>query len=465
MCSLHQACFRSTRTARLRHAFVSSAPLLLLCFAAMSPPVMDTNFVLGALRSPCSPTLRQPLGQSNLMRRAAGPINPATMSRDELKSALFSCLDMDSDRRLNSREMRSFAELSGFEGDDEEWAEVYSFLCGIEGCNLATFGGLLDDDSDDGIYCSDVELVDAINECLSKGATISSATSTPPSGRSLGAARSASMEHFAGERRAGLYDGEWKAWDPTEGVKARSPRVGSVPSLAGCPSSSTAQEAIMFANEQMMTGIFGDQTGTAGERLSGLMALQGNPGAGAGWFEFRVDENAVDEDDLADLVLAPEGWTVDRSTIPKGYMMHIMSVGNGVKATLCGRENVHIINSLHRDVSKCKRLCDTCLCGVVGRKRVILFAPDEFPADPSFARKPDMSSSKLQSLTQLPEEEAWRKLEELASREDVKGGVLNLEPGKFFFVPHGWWHAVRPIDDFTFITGPSQLSNFGVQTE
>jgi len=57
------------------------------------------------------------------------------------------------------------------------------------------------------------------------------------------------------------------------------------------------------------------------------------------------------------------------------------------------------------------------------------------------------------------------KLEELASREDVKGGVLNLEPGKFFFVPHGWWHAVRPIDDFTFITGPSQLSNFGVQTE
>ena len=35
-------------------------------------------------------------------------------------------------------------------------------------------------------------------------------------------------------------------------------------------------------------------------------------------------------------------------------------------------------------------------------------------------------------------------------------------PGMFVFVPHGWWHAVRPIDDFTFITGPSQLSNLGV---
>lgn len=34
-------------------------------------------------------------------------------------------------------------------------------------------------------------------------------------------------------------------------------------------------------------------------------------------------------------------------------------VGNGVKATLCGREGLPIVNSLHRDVSKCKRLCDT----------------------------------------------------------------------------------------------------------
>ena len=71
----------------------------------------------------------------------------------------------------------------------------------------------------------------------------------------------------------------------------------------------------------------------------------------------------MDEDQLAEMVLAPEGWQVDKSTIPTGYMMHIMSVGNGVKATLCGREGLHIVNSLHRDVSKCKRLCDTGLCG------------------------------------------------------------------------------------------------------
>ena len=44
----------------------------------------------------------------------------------------------------------------------------------------------------------------------------------------------------------------------------------------------------------------------------------------------------MDEDQLAEMVLAPEGWQVDKSTIPTGYMMHIMSVGNGVKARIRG---------------------------------------------------------------------------------------------------------------------------------
>lgn len=44
--------------------------------------------------------------------------------------------------------------------------------------------------------------------------------------------------------------------------------------------------------------------------------------------------NVLDEDQLAEMVLAPEGWQVDKSTIPTGYMMHIMSVGNGVKARI-----------------------------------------------------------------------------------------------------------------------------------
>merc|ERR1711974_99862 len=154
---------------------------------------------------------------------------------------------------------------------------------------------------------------------------------------------------------------------------------------------------------------------------------------------------------------------VDRASVPPGYLMHIMTVGRGARATLCGREGTHIVNALHRDVSGAdKTLCDTCLCGVLGRKRVILFAPDEFPTDYAFARRPDLSSEKLRPLVDLPEQEAWKKLEELATSDGVRGGVFDLGPGRFLFVPHGWWHAVQPIDDFTFITGPSHLSDRAV---
>jgi len=50
----------------------------------------------------------------------------------------------------------------------------------------------------------------------------------------------------------------------------------------------------------------------------------------------KIIRNVLDEDQLAEMVLAPEGWQVDKSTIPTGYMMHIMSVGNGVKARIRG---------------------------------------------------------------------------------------------------------------------------------
>ena len=45
----------------------------------------------------------------------------------------------------------------------------------------------------------------------------------------------------------------------------------------------------MFVNEQVQNGIFGDQSGQAGNRLSELLAIQGATGK-AGWFEFRIDE-------------------------------------------------------------------------------------------------------------------------------------------------------------------------------
>jgi len=380
------------------------------------------------------------------------------MKRNDLKSSIFNALDQDGDRRLGLLEMRRFAELSGFEGTEAEWQEEFQMLCDPQGCDLNAFGQLIDDDSEDGLFCSDSELVEMLEDLIQQGVSVGGATSASR----LGPAMEVGLEYFQREREAGLYDGEWKSWTASEGSTARTPRLGRVDALEGCPSTSTVQEAIMFVNEQVQNGIFGDQSGQAGNRLSELLAMQGASGQ-AGWFEFRIDENVLDEDQLAEMVLAPEGWQVDKSTIPTGYMMHIMSVGNGVKATLCGREGLHIVNSLHRDVSKCKRLCDTGLCGVVGRKRVVLLAPDVFPASSKVLRSPDMECQQLKPLSTLSEEDAWQQLEALA-KTPGKGGVLDLQPGMFVFVPHGWWHAVRPIDDFTFITGPSQLSNLGVST-
>jgi len=219
----------------------------------------------------------------------------------------------------------------------------------------------------------------------------------------------------------------------------------------------------MYLNDQSNEGVFMQQS-AAEQRLSALLGLVGGGlASGSGWFEFRLDEAVLDEETLGSLVLAPDGWPIDKSSIPSGYMMHILTSGDGARSTLCGPEGLHIVNALHRDVSKCKRLCNTCLCGVIGRKKVILLAPDEFPADSGWQRRPDLVSHELHPLPQLPEEEAWRRLEEYASRPSVLGGVVTLEPGRFVFVPFGWWHAVRPLDPFTFITGPSQLSHASVQ--
>ncbi|CAE7512190.1 retsat [Symbiodinium natans] len=288
-------------------------------------------------------------------------------ARPEVKSTLFSCLDQDGDRRLNRAEMKTFAELTGFEGTDEDWAGEFEVLCEAQGCDFTAFSRLIDDDSDDGLYCDDSELADMLNQLLMSGVGIPAGQAPPKT--TLGEAVPAGIDYFIREREAGLYDGDWKPWDPNEGIKARTPRVGKIGSLDGCPSTADVQEALMFVNEQVQEGIFGDASSQAEARLGELLALQGSATKGAGWFEFRLDENVMDEEQLSRMVLAPSGWQVDRSTIPTGYMMHIMSVGNGVKATLCGREGLHIVNSLHRDVSKCKRLCDTGLCGVVGRKR------------------------------------------------------------------------------------------------
>jgi Ca2+-binding EF-hand superfamily protein len=97
---------------------------------------------------------------------AAGkPAQAPTPKRPELKRLFFLGCDKDSDQHLKKDEMRTLAEASGFEGDDEEWTEEYERMCGDYGADPAKgipeekIMSLLDDESDEGLFLDDESLL------------------------------------------------------------------------------------------------------------------------------------------------------------------------------------------------------------------------------------------------------------------------------------------------------------------
>merc|ERR1719162_1671180 len=88
--------------------------------------------------------------------------------REGLKKRLFKKCDKDSDGSLKQNEMRELAALVGFEGTDDEWMQEYEKLCEEQGVTLADgipqaiVMVLLDDDSDNGCYCTDAELIELV---------------------------------------------------------------------------------------------------------------------------------------------------------------------------------------------------------------------------------------------------------------------------------------------------------------
>jgi len=96
---------------------------------------------------------------------AASALMPG-IPREEVQKAIFVALDADGDHRLSCAELLRFAQLCGFDGDDEAWNEEFEELCETHagsnqvGPTEAQFRALLDDDSDTGMYCHYKELVD-----------------------------------------------------------------------------------------------------------------------------------------------------------------------------------------------------------------------------------------------------------------------------------------------------------------
>lgn len=98
---------------------------------------------------------------------------PLAMTREQLVGAVFRACDADEDGMLRCEEMRDFAVLSGFDGSEEDWTSEYESLCQEAGCkngglDETCLAQLVDDDSDNGCYCTDEELRSMLRELFPK---------------------------------------------------------------------------------------------------------------------------------------------------------------------------------------------------------------------------------------------------------------------------------------------------------
>lgn len=94
----------------------------------------------------------------------------ALSSREELIRAVFRSCDAEGTGALSARQMRRFAESTGFEGSDADWDEEFSLLLQERGCpknrgfDLASFEALVNDNSQRGCYASDEELKEMLKK-------------------------------------------------------------------------------------------------------------------------------------------------------------------------------------------------------------------------------------------------------------------------------------------------------------
>mmetsp|Transcript_47924 Transcript_47924/g.95338 ORF Transcript_47924/g.95338 Transcript_47924/m.95338 type:complete len:372 (-) Transcript_47924:110-1225(-) len=268
-------------------------------------------------------------------------------------------------------------------------------------------------------------------------------------------------EYFRHERQNGLYDmGKTpQAWTTQEGITARTPRIGfldkhwhggETPFDVFKFLQSEAKRGALVENDELCRSTQG--------RLNAFASIASVPRPDkAGWFSFGLNVATLSESDLASLTLTPPGWDTDieRAT----YMEHIVTFGCQGKAMIGGG---HVFDALHYDTSPDRYYLDTMLCGAVGKKRVICLAPDHANARKDSPWKPDANSDLMKPIAELPAAETWAALEDVAQSDHVSGAVVDLLPGQFIFLPHGWWHAVRPLDTFTVITGPGRKTDFQV---
>jgi len=99
--------------------------------------------------------------------------------------SLFANVDANGDGKLHKEEMRSLADLVGFEGSDEEWTEEYEKLCSEHGVVPAhgipehIVMQLLEDRSESGCYCTTEELHALLGDLQGEDGDVSTRLPSP----------------------------------------------------------------------------------------------------------------------------------------------------------------------------------------------------------------------------------------------------------------------------------------------
>jgi hypothetical protein len=162
-------------------------------------------------------------------------------------------------------------------------------------------------------------------------------------------------------------------------------------------------------------------------------------------------------------------WSrVPSSALADSYMQIIVTSGVGSKAMLHEGEDTDWLQSLHRDVFHDWSLrglrhffvpkVDTLLVGCIGRKRIVMLPPHAMTPGPIFCCEGHADSwccpsSQIRCIRRKSRERGWMALERHAL--EVGGAVFTICQDTYCYIPAGWWHIVRPLDDFTAILTPS----------
>eukprot|EP00930_Biecheleria_cincta_P103898 TRINITY_DN9600_c0_g3_i1.p1 TRINITY_DN9600_c0_g3~~TRINITY_DN9600_c0_g3_i1.p1 ORF type:complete len:1887 (+),score=453.55 TRINITY_DN9600_c0_g3_i1:247-5907(+) len=126
------------------------------------------------LQSKTAAGSRKSIAGMSWSRSSLAQVTPLKLSRQELIDAVFKAVDSGKRGALSSMNFKTYAELSGFDGSDDDWREEFTAVCQAEGwdedrgVDPQQFAGFVGDKS----VTSDEDLREMLGQLMLKGKTV-----------------------------------------------------------------------------------------------------------------------------------------------------------------------------------------------------------------------------------------------------------------------------------------------------